>query len=197
MSRRRPERDPEPSLFDLPLERPVDPVAPASPPGGQAAEPPRSPSLPLEDAPAHEEWERRPPADRAEPAPAPLSARYLAGLADLAVHLALAVTLLFGARLLGVPAGFGDGPALLVFLLIFSFLYTVIPLAFWGQTAGMAWAGVVARTPAGETLTFRQTALRWLGGVLTVALLGLPVLLAIGDNRSLADRLSSSETVPA
>lgn len=197
MSRRRTERDPEPSLFDLPLERPVDPVAPASPPVERATEPPRPPSLPLEEPPAPEEWEGRPPAHRAEPAPVPLSARYLAGLADLAVHLALAVTLLFGARLLGVPAGFRDGPALLVFLLIFSFLYTVIPLAFWGQTAGMAWAGIVARTPSGETLTFRQTALRWLGSVLSVALLGLPVLLAIGDHRSLADRLSGSTTVSA
>lgn len=121
-----------------------------------------------------------------------LASRYLAGLADLAVHAAVVVLLLLGARLLGVPAGFGDWPALVVFLLTFSFLYSILPLAFWSQTPGMAWAGLVARAPGDVSLTFGQTARRWLGGLLTVALLGLPTLLAAAGGRSLADRLSGS-----
>jgi uncharacterized RDD family membrane protein YckC len=215
MSRRRAERDPGPGLFDLPLDGPAEPDRPVDRPldeieEDQDREPFEELPLPLAAPPAGEERELAPAVHRSGPAPlepvraatpAPatvsLSARFLAGLADLAVHLALAVALLFGARLLGVPAGLGDGPALVLFLLIFSFLYTVIPLAFWSQTPGMAWAGIAARTPAGETLTFGQTARRWLGGLLSVALLGLPVLPAIGGGRSLADRLSDSHTVPA
>ena len=161
------------------------------------------PLLPFDHAPAaHPEpaLPVREPVAPAEPphrAPeaAPLSVRYLAGLADLAVHAALAIALLFGARLLGVLAGLEDWLPITLFLLVFSFFYTVLPLAFWGQTPGMAWAGVAARASAGESLTFPQTALRWLGGLLTVCLVGLPVLLAIGGRRSLADRLSDADTV--
>lgn len=189
MSRRR-SRDEEPSLFDLPLDGPAPVVR------EEAEEPERGPSgeedlfEPEPRAPAAVLPGARSAAPRE---PAPLSARFLAGLADLAVHLALAVSLLFGSRLLGVEAGFGDWPALALFLLVFSFLYTVLPLAFWGQTPGMAWAGLVARAAGGESLTFGQTARRWLASLLTAALLGLPVLLALGG-RSLADRWSGSET---
>ncbi len=125
---------------------------------------------------------------------APLSARWFAGLADLAIHLGMALALLFGARLLGVEAGLGDWPALILFLLVFSFLYHVLPLAFWGQTPGMAWAGLAARTADGESLTFSQTARRWLGALVTMLLLGLPALLAFAGGRSFADRVSGSET---
>ncbi|HUP42559.1 MAG TPA: RDD family protein, partial [Thermoanaerobaculia bacterium] len=96
-----------------------------------------------------------------------------------------------------VEAGLGDWPALVLFLLVFSFLYTVLPLAFWGQTPGMAWAGLVARARGYESLTFSQTGRRWLGGLLTAALLGLPALLAAGGGRSMADRLSDSDTYAA
>lgn len=197
MSRRR-SRDEEPSLFDLPLDGPA-PVVPeeAVEPGLGAGEDealygpePRAAGVPMAAAPeGHPARSELPPRH-----PAPLSARFLAGLADLAVHLALAVALLFGSRLLGAAAGFGDWPALVLFLLVFSFLYTVLPLAFWGQTPGMAWAGLVARAAGGESLTFGQTARRWLGSLLTVALLGLPTLLAVGGGRSLGDRLSGSDT---
>jgi len=214
MSRRRADRDSGPGLFDLPLDGPgePEPAAPQAPrEAPEGAEEREEPVLPFaESAPGRAprpsrsgepvELPVRPeplrPA-RLRPVAVSLSARFLAGLADLAVHLALAVALLFGARILGVPAGLEDAPALAAFLLIFSFLYTVIPLAFWGQTPGMAWAGITARTPGGETLTFGQTALRWLGGVLSVLLLGLPVLLALGGGRSLADRISGSTTRPA
>lgn len=222
MSRRRKGRDPEPGLFDLPLDGPLaedaeEDAAPAPEaaerrpkppaerprerPAAAAAEPGLPLAAPVEPVPARE-WPEATPAaadaaDHRRPEGVSLSARYLAGLADVALHLALAVALLFGARLLRVPAGLDDAPALLLFLLIFSFLYTVVPLAFWSRTPGMAWAGLVARTPTGESLTFGQTALRWLGGVLSVLLLSLPVLPAAVTGRSLADRLSGSVLRPA
>ena len=37
----------------------------------------------------------------------------------------------------------------LVTMVAFSFLYTVLPLAFWGHTPGMAWAGIALLVAAG------------------------------------------------
>ncbi|HUP42897.1 MAG TPA: RDD family protein, partial [Thermoanaerobaculia bacterium] len=156
MSRRR-DLDDEPSLFDLPLDGPaiLEEDREPGPAGWQPVEEDEAAGAstvtgaPRDAAPP--EPALLPPVPPTAPAaggrrePAPLSSRFLAGLADLAVHLALAVALLFGSRLLGVEAGLGDWPALVLFLLVFSFLYTVLPLAFWGQTPGMAWAGLVAR----------------------------------------------------
>ena len=188
------------SLFDdddLPRTSPRRASAPRSP-----APEPEPPARPENESrsdlgpgpravPDPAEWEEEP----APPGPrrVTLGARYLAGLADLAVHAGVVVLLLLGARLLGVEVGAGDWPPLAVFLLIFSLLYSVLPLAFWGRTPGMAWAGLVARTPDGMSLTFGETARRWLGWVVTVALLGLPTLLALFGGRSLADRMSHSE----
>ena len=95
----------------------------------------------------------------------------------------------------GHTVSWRDVPPLLVFALLFSFLYSVFSLAFWGQTPGMAWAGQLARSVTGEPLTFGQTALRWLGGLLTLLLAGLPLLLALAGGRSLADRISDSKTL--
>lgn len=206
MARRR-SLDDEPSLFDLPLAGPAtaedEPGPTLAGPGPSARRAPEREPEPLDLFRAPER-EPQAPASTAAAAtnrsaarsrePAPLSSRYLAGLADLAVHLALSVALLFGSRFLGVEAGLGDWPAVVLFLLVFSFLYHVLPLAFWGQTPGMAWAGVAARARGGESLAFGQTARRWVGSLLTAALLGLPVLLAAGGRRSLADRLSDSDT---
>lgn len=197
---RRRDLDDEPSLFDLPLDGRVpieeegeDVAAERPPPPEEAPEPLELFGPPAETSLAPP----RAPAVAAVPArgrePAPLSSRFLAGLADLAVHLALAVALLFGARVLGVEAGFADWPAIVLFLVVFSFLYSVLPLAFWGQTPGMAWAGLVARSAGDANLAFGQSARRWLGELLSAALLGLPALLAAGGRRSLADRLSDSD----
>jgi uncharacterized RDD family membrane protein YckC len=120
--------------------------------------------------------------------------RVAAGAADLLVHLAVAVLALAGCRYLGVFPVPRDWPAGAVFLLSFSFLYTVVPLAFWGHTLGMTWAGLTTESAAGEPLSFDQTARRWLGALLTLVTLGLPLLLALGG-RSLADRLSGSRTL--
>jgi len=211
---RRGNRQDEPGLFDLPLDPPAgptdrqaaEPAAPREPPpsqpplfdgGSEAAPPPDTPAeprserlLPVEEVRLGSGRARS--LRRARPSP-----RWLAGLADLAVHVAMALALLFGARLLDVHAGLGDWPALIVFLLVFSFLYHVLPLAFWGQTPGMAWAGLVARTADGENLTFGQTARRWLGALATLLLAGLPALLSLAGGRSFTDRVSGSETYEA
>ncbi|HJX27939.1 MAG TPA: RDD family protein, partial [Thermoanaerobaculia bacterium] len=111
----------------------------------------------------------------------------------LLMHGAVVILLLVGSRSLGVRPTLEDAPAFAVFLLVFSFLYTVVPLAFWGHTLGMAWAGLTSQNRDGEPLTFDQTARRWFGGVLTVATAGLPLLAAL-RGRSLADLLSGSMT---
>jgi hypothetical protein len=128
------------------------------------------------------------------PVPAPFSARLLAALADLGVHLLVAAVGWGGAAVAGVRIGVPELPAFAVFLLSFSFLYSVVSLAFWGRTPGMAAAGVVSRGDGGQPLTFGQTGLRWLAAVLTALLLGLPLLLAV-TGRSLPDRLSGSRTL--
>jgi len=207
----RPEATPGDAADAAPTSAPVPPEERLRLPFEPAAPPPRAPEVHEPTAPARvtsgrpvppEETFAEPVEPLREPPPtapvaASLSVRYLAGLADLAVHAALAIALLFGARLLGVRADLGDWLPITLFLLVFSFFYTVLPLAFWGQTPGMAWAGVVARATNGESLTFSQTAFRWLGSLVTVALAGLPVLLALGGRRSLTDRLSDAETVLA
>lgn len=124
---------------------------------------------------------------------APFQDRWLGGLADLTIHLATLGAMVLAVRMIGVTVALEDAPAFLLLGLVFSLLYTVVPLAFWGQTPGMAWVGHLARSEGNEPLTFGQTFLRWLGSILTVALLGLPVLLGL-TGRSLCDRLSDSRT---
>jgi uncharacterized RDD family membrane protein YckC len=122
------------------------------------------------------------------------SRRLAAGAADLLVHVAVAVLALAGCRYLGVSPALADWPALGVFLLSFSFLYTVVPLAFWGHTLGMSWARLTAESADGEPMSFDQTARHWFGALVTLAALGLPLLLAL-TGRSLSDRLSGSRTL--
>ncbi len=207
---RRPDQDAdEPLLFDLPLESPergpstAAPASPAVPERKRTASPAATPVVTHRTAAARAPREE-PLAfedagldDGAGPAEAVrrlgLGTRFASGAADLLVHGAVLIVLLVGTRLLGVRPALDDWPAFAVFLAAFSFLYLVVPLAFWGHTLGMAWAGLFSRNPDGEPLTFDQTARRWLGAVLTALLLGLPLLLT-GPRRSLADRISGSET---
>ena len=131
-----------------------------------------------------------------EPAPAGWPSRVLASLADGAFLGAALVGGGLAAALLGVWPGAGALVPLALFALVFSFVYSVVPLAFWGRTPGMAVAGLVSRDADGGPLTFGQTGLRWLGGLLTLAAAGFPLFLALGPlgGRSLADRLSGSRT---
>lgn len=190
----------EPLLFDLPLEpqqgRSASPSAPperkraprSAPPESRQSEPELSFDEPDEVPPPAAK------ASRARSGRAGLGSRISAAGADLLVHASVAVGVLVGCRLMGVRPVLSDWPAVALFLLSFSFLYTVVPLAFWGHTPGMAWAGLDARSRDGEPLAFDQTARRWIGGILTLLLLGLPLLLAFGG-RSLSDLLSGSETL--
>lgn len=184
-----PAADASDALPDLPLElfepAPEPPSAPRAVRRPERLEPPAveaaaGPLGPVE-------------ADRSAGGPASPGARLAAGAADLLVHAAVAVAVLVGARLLGTRPSLSDGPAVALFLLSFSFLYTVLPLAFWGQTLGMTWAGIASRSLDGEPLAFDQTARRWLGALLTLITLGLPLFLA-PRGRSLSDLLSGSVT---
>ena len=194
-----------PPLFDLPLQAPPAsvsttpepdsaPVPPTDEPEAQpsppaVAQPPEPVPLFEEESPAEPEVEA--PAMPPEPRRLTAADRLMAGLGDLGTVLGVGLLLALGAFILDAPLTLAVWPAWLLLLLAFSFLYSVIPLAFWGRTPGMFWRRIVSRARDGGPLTFGQTALRWLGAVLTVGLAGLPlVLLATG--RSLSDRVSGS-----
>jgi uncharacterized RDD family membrane protein YckC len=189
--------DEEPQLFDLPLvsspqARRDLPLSP-SPPAPTAA------PKPVREVPAAKLMSPL-PAEPASASPeadlAPAGSRLAAGGADLLVHAALVVVLVAGSWALGVRPRWEDLPPFALFVGVFSFLYCLVPLAFWGQTLGMVWAGLVARNRNGEPLTFDQSAWRWLGMLLTVATAGLPLLaLLFAGRRSLTDRISGSATL--
>lgn len=208
--------DETPGLFDLPLdpephdddlvaaatplvnELPIDELAVDELPVDEVISPDAL-SL-FEENVAEEPVALEEPVDRqhstARPsfAPAPVVPRLLAGLIDLGILLAVAISVWVGLHLLEVQVDSTAWPPLAIFLLSFSFLYYVFPLAFWGRTPGMSLVGLVARTPDNRPLTFGQTALRWLGTLGTAAGLGLPILLTLfGD--SFTDRVSGSRTL--
>jgi len=197
----------EPMLFDLPLSAPGAPGAPGAQELPDFEDEPEAPP-PITPKRASRETRRSGPvpvpgpATREDPEPAAARSefagpgrRIAAGLADLVVHAAIGVLALLGCRGLGVRPELREAPAFAAFLLAFSFLYVVLPLAFWGHTPGMAWAGITSRNRDGEPLTFDQTVRRWVGALLTLALLGLPILLAFGG-RALTDWISGSATYP-
>jgi uncharacterized RDD family membrane protein YckC len=209
----KPDEPEEPMLFDLPLSAPGDDEPEEPPmrrsPARRSAEPreermperasrtgpvpvpsARGAVTPVRDTDGAEDEPDVPAHDFAR-----RGSRIAAGVADLIVHAAVAMGALFGCWGLGVRPTPAEMPAGGLFLLAFSFLYIVLPLAFWGHTPGMAWAGITAHNRDGEPLTFDQTARRWLGAVLTFLLAGLPLVLAFGG-RSLTDWISGSATYP-
>ena len=214
MGKRKRRQSAELPLFDLPL-RP----AAGEPPSGDEArsrdepgaasrsapETPSGPSVLDEEGGAGGHEVQLDLVDLGEPEAAELEAgepdarallgdRLLGGLADLAVQLVTSGLALAAVNAMDVAVSWSDWMPFGVLALVFSFLYWVIPLAFWGQTPGMAWVGHVARAADGEPLTFSQTFRRWLGALLTLALAGLPLLLT-WTGRSFSDRLSDSDTV--
>ncbi len=196
-TRRSARRGPRPESLPLFGEAELEAARPDTNPSPGASYAPIPVAAARGPVPVPRAREREAPAlDAAVPPPTPTAAiprRLRAACGDLAILLAAGAVAAVGATLLGAHLGVASLPALLVFLLAFSFLYCVVSLAFWGQTPGMAWSGLVARSEETEPLSFGQTALRWLGHWLTWALLGLPGLLAL-SGRSLADRLSGSST---
>lgn len=197
----------EPRLFDdLPLRK--EAPAPKKAPTATAPRKPASPETPAEVLPlfpetgsAVSEVAKEPSPEksgtrvtRPRPGTASFRARLAAGVTDLAAVLAVGICSWIGLRLMEVDLQPLPGLPLLLFALAFSFLYCVFPLAFWGRTPGMAWLGLQARSLDDQSLSFGQTTLRWLAGVLTVACLGLPLLLVLGGTY-LSDRLSGSKTL--
>lgn len=177
------EPPPEETDADGPDERVAEPVAEkieAEPAVGQ----PES----LGTDPEHDAGPRQ-----RVPVSAGVRARYFGGLVDLFVHVVLMAIVLVLVRLMGVEPQGSEVVPFALLSLVFSLFYTVIPLAFWGQTPGMAAAGITARAEDGGPMSFSQASRRWIGGLLTTGLLGLPLLLAL-SGRSLGDRLSRSET---
>lgn len=200
----------EPALFDLPLHAPAaaEMTKESAAPRPRAPEAPQPQVLSLfpdDGCVVAPESEPEPPmaerlAPRAGPRPVPpprpsvptagFAPRLAAGLADLAVHAGVAVLLVAGSRALGV-SGAPPWPPVALCLVLFSFLYFVVPLAFWGKTPGMAWRGLQARARNEQPLSFGQATRRWLGAVVTVLLAGLPALAALAG-RSLTDLVSGS-----
>jgi hypothetical protein len=127
------------------------------------------------------------------PIVAGVTTRFLAGCADAVLHLGVLGAAYLGVLALDVEPGPNDWPAFALLLVAFSFLSSVVSLAFWGQTAGMAWRRLQTRDRLQRPLTFRQAALRWVGGLVTFATAGLPLLFALGG-ASLGDWLSRSVT---
>lgn len=161
-----------------------------------AADEPREPARPHEPAP-DQQSAARVEEIAIEPIDADLGLRVQAGLADVAFIALVAAGTTVSLMVSGIVLSTTTLGGVLVFVLDFSFLYLLLPLAFWGRTPGMAWAGVRAIALDGGLLTFRRCAVRWFVGVLTVATGGLLALVALIGRRSLADRLSGSRLVLA
>lgn len=192
-----PEADAEEDLDDVDAE-----YAPAMAAAGHSADRPARRSDPAERDLSEDESELASDladdladdlaGDLAE-GPITVSERLVAGGADVLVHAGLLAGVLIALTYLGAEPRLRYWPGLAGFLLCFSFLYVTLPLAFWGQTPGMVWSRLQARDQDDQPLTFTQTVLRWLAGITTVLLCGLPVLLAL-SGRSAADLLSRSHT---
>lgn len=207
--KRRKKAEPQGPMLFSEEELSLGTARPAAPePSRGAAKPavPKSPRKPVESAQSNAGDMAFDPLDTddgVEPEPSPgsekpsalIQDRLLGGLADLTIHIATLGSMVVAVQLMGVPVALSDWPAFAGLAVIFSFLYCVVPLAFWGHTPGMAWVGHSARCESDEPLSFGQTAMRWAGALFTVILFGLPLLLALTDGGSLADRLSDSRTV--
>lgn len=209
-------------LFDLPLGLPSDDdrddllpeevlpeeprSAPTRPPETSRRESPQPGSLRRESQPELPQRSPSPSSHRNQPVPSQSSAssttpllpaglgrRLLSGVADLLVHAGALATAVLGLDLMGIELDVAHALPLALLILSFSYLYTVISLSFWGQTAGMAWLGIAARQSPQFPLSFRQSTIRWMGGLLTFGLAGLPLLLTLTGG-SLTDRMSESQS---
>jgi hypothetical protein len=132
------------------------------------------------------------------PAAAPLSRRWRAMAADTAI-----VVMLVAAALLSASALRGGSLSLRVlawaaaFALYLSFFATVVPLALFGRTLGMALSDLTARAAGAPRVHSGEGTRRWLGTLATLATLGLPLLFTRTDREapSLADRMSGRPLV--
>lgn len=193
--RRRLSSDDEPLLFDLPLD---DPTAVVQQPAGDGEDDPSQAELfgaePAESASTPDPARPSPPPAPAQPVVASTAARLVSGGADLLLHGGVLAGVLLGLWAMEVAPRLEYWPAFLVLLLAFSFLYHVVCLAFWGQTAGMACCHLFSRDRLQRPLSFRQASLRWMGSLMTLVLAGVPLLLGLAG-ASLSDLVSGSVTL--
>ena len=208
MTRRRENKGKDQTLLDLPLSQPQPPRVegaeqPAAP--GTLEQRPRQgfapPQTPDPRAALGERlsgrqvlppWEEIVAGKRSVSGSVSIVRRIAAGLVDLlSVGLAVWVVLL-GASRLGIEWDLRLWPGALMFALSFSFFYVTLPLLFWGQTAGMAVAGLRAwDRDERQHLHFLQAVVYWGCGVVSVGSLFVPLLIAL-SGRSLAERVSGS-----
>ena len=192
------ERTPQLDLIEPGRRAEPEPTLRAEPEPGREAQPePASETEPelargADPEPAAPEIEAESEEDGSDVAY--LGDRLLGGLADLSVQVIMLGLAVAATHWLGIVVSLADWKPFAVLVLVFSFLYWAVPLAFWGRTPGMAWVGHTARATSGEPLSFGQTFMRWLGSVLTLLAAGLPMLVAL-TGRSFTDRLSDSETI--
>ncbi len=132
------------------------------------------------------------PTEEASPRSSTTRPRLVAGLLDLGAVAALAAVPIASAPLLGVPLRLVDAGAFLFVGLELSFLYSVFSTAFWGATPGMSAQRLRVIDRDDEPVTLGQAIRRWLGGLLTFALFGLPALPSLFGRRTLADVVSGS-----
>ncbi len=125
-----------------------------------------------------------------------LLGRFRAAVVDAVAMIGVLALLVAGGAVMGAPVGLGSLAFYLTTWLLFSFLYHVVPLLFWGKTPGMVRTGLITRSAEGGPLTGTQAIGRWLAGQVTLVLLGLPGLLAL-FGRSFADRASGTVTLVA
>jgi len=121
-------------------------------------------------------------------------ARIFSGLIDSAVIGGMMLIIFGASAAIGTAPRLDAAPGYLAFLLVFSFLYWVVPLSFWGQTPGMAWTALASRNHDGCPLSFRQAVVRWAAVLVTVLTMGIPLLLLV-TGRSLSDRLSGTPVI--
>lgn len=203
---------PEPDLGQVPLGREPDlapralrpPTSPAAAPRSRAQTPESlSLSFPEESTVKEPPGEQPAPlsTDDAEPeAAVAFARRVVAGLTDILI------LALFGAVELAAGAFFLDlkfpPPALLplgAFLVIAALVLMVLAPFVWGTTPGMALVDLKVVAADGNSPTLISSFLRFLGFVLTGALLGVPLLVAAFDRRgrTLADLVSGTILTPA
>lgn len=175
--------------------------APLSPSPGPAEAVPRRKAVAAEELPPEEVDEPGPVVDEpAGDAPVAFARRFAAGLADVVIlGLFGAIELAAGALLLDLRFP----PAALLGLGAFLFLAALVLLVLvpfvWGATPGMALADLRVAAEDGGSPTLAAAALRFLGALLTGALVGVPLLVAAFDRRgrTLSDLLSRTALVPA
>jgi uncharacterized RDD family membrane protein YckC len=176
---------PQGDLLNLPLTDTGDrSVAPRQPFEAQDL-------LPFDSAEPDEIFEEDVAAATSDTEEPSFGRRFKAGLLDIATVSGTVFLATVGSSALGARLDPASIPAFVLFAVSFSFLYTIVPLTFWGQTPGMAIMRLVVRARNDAPLTIQQGIRRWLGALATVLLCGLPVLLIL-TGRSLADHLSDS-----